>query len=181
MCLSDVSGMHRAGVRTDCNSHLRQIVSPPSLIKSDTSVVVWEQSRETILTREPPKGSSLPDENPSSETVYGLIGLHELGKGLVAKSHSVLSTAHAPGHSESLQLSLQKRNKPQVPLEVIQKVPASENQSSPGQVQMTHHEASLSPTEPDVLHCHKPSQQHKHKSQLKHISDLRSGDKGGSD
>ena len=44
-----------------------RVVGPLLLFKPNTSDIVREQSHETALIREPPNGSSLPDDKLSDE------------------------------------------------------------------------------------------------------------------
>ena len=118
--------------------------------ESDASAVVQEQSHKTVLTREPPKGSSLSDVKPSSEMVRP-VDLREPGKGMAAKSRLLLSSAHAPVHSELPQPNPRRGNVPRVLPEAIQKVSASETRSSPERVQIARYEASPSSAKPDCL------------------------------
>ena len=67
--------------------------------KLDTSIVVREQSHETVLNKEPPKGSSRACDKSSGRTPVQLINPLEVGKGSADKLHLSLNSTRTPVHS----------------------------------------------------------------------------------
>ena len=107
-----------------------RVESVSQAVSLGAPTVSREQSCRTILIREPHKGSSLSDDKLSDKAIH---------------------PACAPFLASSQRADLQGRNGPQTPSQVIQKIPAPEIQSLPGQVQMTCPEASPSSAEPGPI------------------------------
>ncbi len=126
------------------------VTSPSSLYKSSMRVVIREQSHKTVLSREPPKGSSLVDSKSSGRMVSEGSSKAERALPAVAKS-ALLNVEVTQSRLSPSQPTSPGGNCPRTARVVVQKVSTSETQNSLEQVHTTHSAASPSSSKLDYL------------------------------
>jgi hypothetical protein len=137
-----------AEIERSFKAPFERVLRPLSSSKSNASAVIIEQSRKTVLNREPPKGSSLIGSKSSGRTVSE--GSFKTGRVLPAVAKAVLPNVEITHSRPSpLQPTSSGQSHTRATLTVAQKVSTPETRNSLERAHKARPTASPSSSMPD--------------------------------